>query len=297
MTEEVDGHGEPRVLTHDLGLQVGLLRDLRDGLARHVALATLSLVRRVAHAPAGIYTLCYHHIAAHSRSSFARQLDYLGRHGRFVSADEALALMRSGGATADRFFLVSFDDGYADQYDVALPLLRERGISAIAFIVTAWLTDPTREAKERAGGHMTARDLERWVGAGMQVGSHSHTHRQLITLSADELADEFGRSSAILAEIVGEAPVHFACPWGVPGRDFVPERAARLAQEAGYATLFTTTRGFATAAGQAWQMPRHVMEPEWPLREIDALVGNSVLARNAFAGRRHGDEGPCRSSS
>lgn len=293
MTEEVDSHGEPGALTHDPGLQVSLLRDLRDGLARHVALATLSLVRRVAHAPAGIYTLCYHRIAPHRRSGFARQLDYLGSHGTFVSADEALSLMRTGRAATDRFFLVSFDDGYADQCDVALPLLKERGIRAIAFVVTAWLTDPA----SRAAGHMTPGDLERWTAAGMQVGSHSHTHRQLITLSEGELADEFQRSAAIIAAIAGQTPIHFACPWGVPGRDFMPERAGRLARQAGYASLFSTTRGFATTAEQAWQMPRHVMEPDWPLRELDALIGSTALARNAFAARRSHDQGPCRSSS
>ena len=223
-------------------------------------------------APTGVHTLCYHRIPPGNRRDFARQLDFLGRHGSFVGADEALELVRSGAAVKDRYFLLSFDDGYADQLEVALPLLRDRGIRAIAFIVTSWLDEPPRNE----AAYMTRANLARWRAAGMDVGSHSHTHRQLSALSDTEVQDELARSSAVLADATGEAPRHFACPWGVPGRDFRTESAPQMAHAAGYTSFFTTTRGAATVAVDTLLMPRHVVEPHWPLYELDALMGGGT---------------------
>ena len=285
------GTGLPNSLTR-------MAQALRDTpAARRVALTALSLVRHIARAPAGVYTLCYHHVPASHRSNFARQLDYLARHGTFVRADEALELIRSGGARSGRFFLLSFDDGYADLVDVALPLLAKRAIPAIAFVVSSWLDSPPGPATARADGYLSRADLELWRRRGMDVGSHSHSHPLLINLSDDEVGDELRRSSAVLAEVLGQAPRHFACPWGVPERDFRPERAQRLAEAAGYVSFFTTTRGVATTPCDAWLMPRHVVEPDWRLRELDALIGGSRLQRKPFVDRQSWNEGQCRSSS
>ena len=288
-------------MTSGAGLPISLTRmaqALRDKpAARRVALAALSLVRRIAHAPAGVYTLCYHHVADPHRHNFARQLDYLARHGTFVRADKALDLIRSGGARKGRFFLLSFDDGYADLVDVALPLLAERAIPAIAFVVSSWLDAPPGPASGRADGYMSRADLELWRHRGMDVGSHSHSHRHLITLSDEEVGEELRSSSAALAEVTGQAPRHFACPWGIPERDFRPKSVQRLVEAEGYVSFFTTSRGVATTARDAWLMPRHVVEPDWRLRELDALIGASRLSRKPFVGRQTWNEGQCRSSS
>ncbi len=263
---------------------------LRDSPARGPLLWGLSFVRDLASAPAGVYTLCYHRIPVRDRANFARQLDHLGRAGTFVSADQAHDLIRSGGAAKGRFFLLTFDDGYADQIDVALPILVERSIPAIAFIVTAWLTEPPDSALSRADGYMTPADLVRWRASGMDVGSHTHAHRRLATLNQTSLRDELRLSSDALARILGERPRHFACPWGVPVRDFDPHDTPRLAREEGYVSLFTTTRGAASEAGDAWLMPRHVLEPEWPLYQLDALVGASRLRPKSVRGQSNREQ-------
>lgn len=63
-----------------------------------------------------------------------RHLDWIGRRYRFADLDELGARMESG--TADRFAAVTFDDGYRDFYEHALPLLRRKGIPAAVFVVT-----------------------------------------------------------------------------------------------------------------------------------------------------------------
>jgi len=240
---------------------------------RHALLSAKSLVCKIAHAPLGLHTLCYHHVAAEHQARFARQLDYFGRYGTFVDADRAIDLVRSGEAGRGRFFLLSFDDGYADTIDVALPVLKARRIPAIAFVIGSFLDASPIDSSNRESGFMSRDDLATWCSAGMAVGSHSHTHRRMIGLSDTEARWEFEASKAALAFATHMPIRHFACPWGLPGHDFRPDRAPRLAAEAGFRSFFTTTHGAATAESDLLLMPRHVLEPTWSLYELDALIG------------------------
>jgi peptidoglycan/xylan/chitin deacetylase (PgdA/CDA1 family) len=94
--------------------------------------------------------LSYHRVveefADHSQNSIPpmlistrmleRQLDWIGSRYSFVSLDELAAAMEGGKKNPRRLAAVTFDDGYADVYHEALPLLRRKGIPAAAFVVT-----------------------------------------------------------------------------------------------------------------------------------------------------------------
>lgn len=239
-------------------------------LLRALLLRGLSRWRRLAHAPPGLYILCYHHVPERHRAGFAAQIAYLQRHGRFVGADEALALVASGEVARERHFLVTFDDGYADTVEVALPVLRAAGVPAILFLVGDWLDAPPASPPGPYAGRALVDD---WLAAGLEIGSHSLSHARIATLDDAEAEREIAGSKAALEAALDRSIRHFACPWGVAERDYRPDRDPALALGAGYATFFTTRRGVATGALDLPAMPRHVLEPEWPLHEIDALMG------------------------
>lgn len=247
-----------------------LLRD--QPILRETALWAASRLRSVARAAPGLYTLCYHRVPRAARRNFERQLRFLGRHGRFVGADEAVRLLEEGAAERERLFLLTFDDGYADNVDVALPVIREVGVPAILFLVSHWLdAPPGRPGREQ--GYMNPGDAAAWAQAGLEVGSHTATHPRLSTLGAAAVEQELRASAQRLAAII-HAPIrHFACPWGVAGADFDVSRDPALAAACGYRTFFTTRRGRALGAADLLSMPRHVLEPDWGLYQLDALLG------------------------
>jgi peptidoglycan/xylan/chitin deacetylase (PgdA/CDA1 family) len=68
--------------------------------------------------------------------AFADQLDWLGRHFEVVGLEDVLGWLVDGAHLPDRAALITFDDGYHDNLDVAAPLLATRGMPATLFLTT-----------------------------------------------------------------------------------------------------------------------------------------------------------------
>ncbi len=71
-----------------------------------------------------------------STKMFEQHLDWIGRHFRFVDLDEIGSAVRNGVPFEEPVAAVTFDDGYQDIYEHAVPILKRKGIPAAAFVVT-----------------------------------------------------------------------------------------------------------------------------------------------------------------
>jgi peptidoglycan/xylan/chitin deacetylase (PgdA/CDA1 family) len=70
---------------------------------------------------------------------FRRHLRYLKRRFRIVCLSEATRLLQDGGALGEDLAVITMDDGYADTYDWAWPILRKEGATATIFLTTGFL--------------------------------------------------------------------------------------------------------------------------------------------------------------
>ncbi|MEU1127750.1 polysaccharide deacetylase family protein [Streptomyces sp. NPDC005899] len=140
-------------------------------------------------------------------------------------------LMRAGGTGRRGLVGLTFDDGYTDFLDEALPVLLGHGCTATVFVLPG-----------RAGGTntwdplgprrplLTEDGIRAVAGAGMEIGSHGMFHRDLTALPDDALDRETHGSRAELRRITGSAPAGFCYPYGT-----VDRRVLRSVREAGYA--------------------------------------------------------------
>ncbi|CQR63984.1 polysaccharide deacetylase family protein [Streptomyces leeuwenhoekii] len=157
------------------------------------------------------------------------QLGWLRRRGlRGVSLGELLAA-RARGEGRDLVGL-TFDDGYADFVEHALPVLRRRGCGATLFVlpgrlggVNAW--DPLGPRKPL----LTADGIRRAAAEGVEIGSHGLTHVDLTRADDATLRAEVARSRALLTELTGTPVAGFCYPYGT-----VDRRAADAVRDAGY---------------------------------------------------------------
>jgi glycosyltransferase involved in cell wall biosynthesis/peptidoglycan/xylan/chitin deacetylase (PgdA/CDA1 family) len=152
---------------------------------------------------------------------FERQLSSLQERGfNFVSPEELAAFLDGQGALPRRATLVTFDDCYAELEEAARAILEPRGIPALAFAVSRAETN----AWDHAAGARSLRlldsgGLRELRSHGVEIGSHSRTHRPLTQVPREQLAEETRGSAADLESIGVPRPRFFAYPHGDYDRD------------------------------------------------------------------------------
>jgi len=125
--------------------------------------------------------------------------------------------------------IFTFDDGHKSDFEIVFPLLKKYNYTATFFIVP-----------EKIGmlGYMTWQDIRTLYKNGMEIGSHSLSHRYMTSLSEDELKKEFVESKKILEKGLNTQIKSFAYPYG----DF-SRRTNKLAESAGYKYICTSRPG------------------------------------------------------
>lgn len=177
----------------------------------------------VGSAPGWPLVLYFHHVhpslehyTSLTPESFARGLETVLEHVGEPLAPDVIMADRS--ALPDRpTVLFTFDDGYRDVLDYALPILDAFGIRALFFLISDRSTAPTPVPSSQPWdaylGWEDARELER---AGHLVGAHSRTHMKLTELDADAQSAEIdGSLASVATELARPGPVHFAYPYGL----------------------------------------------------------------------------------
>jgi len=152
---------------------------------------------------------------------FDWQMKYLVDHGyHSITLDELYAFLEGQGTLPDRPVLITFDDGYVDNYTNAYPILKKYDLKATIFIVTGFVS--------KRKGYLTWDQLREMEQHGIMAQSHTVTHAPL-----PELSDERIREELVVSKQQAEAelghPVEFiAYPTGVHDLHIVS-----LAKEAG----------------------------------------------------------------
>lgn len=220
--------------------------------------------------------LTYHHVGPRprgvrlkglyvSQKLFARQVAELKAEG-FQTVE--FSRVKSSEAVPGRVFL-TFDDGFADVFENALPTLREHGFCAIQFLVADLLGKTSEWQKasgEFPGRLMDEAQIKDWLAAGQEIGSHTMTHPRLTEISASQAREEIFGSKKKLEHTFGRAVEHFCYPYG----DWNP--AIRdIVQEAGYKSACTTKFGVNTAGAGADPFTIKRITVRYPSRKLQNL--------------------------
>jgi peptidoglycan/xylan/chitin deacetylase (PgdA/CDA1 family) len=187
---------------------------------------------------------------------FATQMAWLKRFGyRALALDQALACLRGEHAIPPRAVTITFDDGYTNFLEHALPVLRRQGFPATVYAVSScigqrakWLEkDPGRAIPDL----MSATQLREIRALGMTIGSHTVSHAKLAELSPEHRRRELADSKAALEDLLGEEVRHLCYPYGSFDLDTV-----RAAAETGYVSATTCLRGPAHPGDHPLLLPR-----------------------------------------
>jgi len=169
--------------------------------------------------------LLYHSISADppdwiapfsvSPDTFAAHLDEVVASGRQpVTASQFADGLRGKAMMPARPVLITVDDGFADFAESAIPALTERRLVSTLYITTGALADRPRETVLPPAAMLRTADLAGLEASGVEIGAHSHTHRQMDLLPEREAAAELRRSSDLLSDALGHRVRSFAYPHG-----------------------------------------------------------------------------------
>lgn len=166
-----------------------------------------------------------------SPADFAAQMDWLAANGfHTVTTADLYAYLSGAHGLPSRPVILTFDDGYADFYDTALPILRAHDFTAVAYIISGFIGRP---------GYMTAAQIVEADRAGIEIGSHTVDHANLARSSSGNVMFELLASRQALEQLVGHPVLSFCYPSG----RFTGAVVAAV-QAAGYHDATTTVFGF-----------------------------------------------------
>jgi peptidoglycan/xylan/chitin deacetylase (PgdA/CDA1 family) len=176
-------------------------------------------------------------------ADFAAQMSWLHRSGyRSVTLSDFESQNFKKG---ERIVIITFDDGYADNYSLAFPILKQYKFVATTFLVTDYVNTtyvyPWDRTKITPQCPKTAYHILRWdqiyemANYGIEFGSHTCTHPELTTISLKESEEEIARSREDLKIKLGLDTVSFCYPRGKLNMDII-----RTVEKAGYKCAVVT---------------------------------------------------------
>ena len=155
-----------------------------------------------------------------------------------ITVSQYLAHRRGNAPLPPRPVMLTFDDGYLSNYDLALPMVREHGYSATVFIVSGMLGATNAWDSDEIQEPLLALDHVRELQSqGFEFQSHTRTHPRLTEIPPKDALEELTRSRTELEQALGAPVKAIAYPWGRHD-----DAVERLAEEAGYEGGFTVRR-------------------------------------------------------
>ena len=220
----------------------------------------------------GVPILMYHHVGEApsdadrlrrnltvSVADFDAQMSYLQQAGYSpVTGAQLFKALFYNKPLPPKPILLTFDDGYLDNYTVAAPILKKYGFTGTFYIVSE---------KVGSGDYMSWEQVAELARLGMDIGSHSASHPDLTTLSTADLSRELKESAAAIRSRLGH-PIYWFCYPAGRYNDGVKAAAS----EAGYLLAVTTDWGNAQSSTDPLGLKRFRIRSDTGLEGFKQLL-------------------------
>lgn len=186
----------------------------------------------------GVPVLMYHSIAYEKDNDlrvpeelFEQEMKFIRDNGyHTMTLDELYSCISNNVPAPPKSVVITFDDGYKDNYTNAFPILKKYGLKATVFVIT--------DTVDKNNSYMTSAELRELQNGGIDIESHTAGHDDLSQLSYDAQMKTLLTSRVFLEKLLGKKVRYIAFPCGK--FNSFTEKAA---SDAGYAMAFLTAPG------------------------------------------------------
>lgn len=215
--------------------------------------------------------LMYHHIRDYEAANdpigtnlsvpmnnFKEQLDYL-KNNNYTTITFSDLISFPVKKLPEKPIIITLDDGYTDAYD-AFKLLKSNGQIAVFYIISSFVDSPEYLSKE---------NIIEISNSGMEVASHTVTHRDLTKLTTEELKKEITDSKVVLENIIGKGVISFCYPAGKYDQIVNKEVIG-----AGYLTATTTQNAISSTSENKFLISRLRITPDDSIKSFVNKINN-----------------------
>ena len=217
-----------------------------------------------------IPVLYYHSIAYEEgnelripKEKFRQQMQYLKDNGyTTLSLDEFYNFLTENTPIPNKSVIITFDDGYRDNYENAFPILKEFGYKAAVFVITS--------AIDKEKEFLTSDELKEMSNSNIDIESHTLNHDNLSSLDYDAQINTLKDSKEFLEEILQKEVKYIAYPYGEWNDDTL-----KAAKSAGYNMAFTTVGGWSNKNQGIYTLNRVYVSNNHNMDEFKRRLTNS----------------------
>ena len=263
----IASHGQPFLETFAWGMRV-------TGATR----------RAFARAPRDSFRiLAYHQTPVIHAEAFRRQMEWLVSNRSVIALGRLVEMLEKGEDIPHGAVAITFDDGFSNNHEVAVPILRKLSLPACFFIATDFidLADQGEEALRQWGERvyrftrvaqpMSWDQVRGLARQGFGIGVHTRSHANLGRISEGDIHDEIAHAFEKISSEIGPGPRLFAYPYGKSA--MAPPAARAIAmRSAPLRAAFSTERGWNTSSTSRDWLHRDSMEPAFSPRLLDAFL-------------------------
>ena len=157
----------------------------------------------------------------------------------------------------EKSILITFDDGYMDNYTNAFPILKELDMKATIFVITSVIDEGSERIKEMSD-------------YGIDIESHTATHSHLDQLTYEEQLKELKDSKEKIESITGKKVLSVAYPYGDLNED-----STKAVKEAGYSLAFTTNLGYSDRDDTPVKLDRIYVSSRYTMERFKSRLINT----------------------
>lgn len=176
-------------------------------------------------------------------SHFRQQMEYLVAGGyTTITMDELYEHLENGAPLPHKPVLITFDDGYADNYENAYPILKQHGLKATIFMIGDSINVPP---------FLSAAQLKEMQANGIDIEAHTYSHKPLTTLAPHQVRSDLRKNKEGLEQLLQRPIRYLAYPQGKFNKEVM-----EVTKEMGFRLAFTIAPGNASDDDNNFAIPR-----------------------------------------
>lgn len=234
-------------------------------------------------------SLYCHYVFDDQKDDFERLIIKLKKTGTFIDTETCIEMLQGKRKIDKKYYHLSFDDGFRNNFINAVPILKKYDVPAIFFVPSDLIGADFFKTKKycvettaytNAIETLKWNDLSEMLSLGYEIGSHTKTHARFSEISKDIalMEDEILGSKKMLEDKLDYECKYISWPYGTLAD--VDGNSLEMVKNAGYTACFGAYRGTINPnVTDIFSIPRHHFEVEWPISHTAYFARGNMEVR------------------